>query len=160
MFSLSCRACWGKPFILNIRYISHHAQASDDFELWTHSNECLALVRRHIMQRWEIGRSESGRQRWRRRDGRRGRSLQEEIERWLSTKLFVLEQVSSLYRLKLSYTNRLELSVGNEVLRPNEDKRLVSTIPLRDRMVRSDITWPYAEGKSSSVVLRLYGSPT
>ena len=48
---LSCRACWGKPFILNVRYISHHAQASEDFELWTHSNECLALVRRHIMQR-------------------------------------------------------------------------------------------------------------
>ena len=36
----------------------------------------------------------------------------------------------------MSFTNRLELSVGNEVLRPNEDRRLVSAVPLRDRMVR------------------------
>ena len=35
----------------------------------------------------------------------------------------------------MSFTNRLELSVGNEVLRPNEDRRLVSAVPLRDRMV-------------------------
>ena len=42
------------------------------------------------------------------------------------------------YRLKMSFTNRLELSVGNEVLRPNEDRRLVAAVPLRDRMVRRD----------------------
>lgn len=38
-------------------------------------------------------------------------------------------------RLKPSSSNCLELSVGNDVLRPNEDKRLVAAIPLRDRMV-------------------------
>ena len=38
-------------------------------------------------------------------------------------------------RKKLSYSNRIELSIGNEILRPNDDKRLVSNIPLRDRMV-------------------------
>ena len=38
----------------------------------------------------------------------------------------------------MSFTNRLELSVGNEVLRPNEDRRLVAAVPLRDRMVRRD----------------------
>ena len=38
-------------------------------------------------------------------------------------------------RLKMSFTNRLELSVGNEILRINDDKRFVSTVPLRDRMV-------------------------
>ena len=39
------------------------------------------------------------------------------------------------FRLKLSYSSRVELSVGNEILRPSEDKRIVSNIPLRDRMV-------------------------
>jgi len=48
---------------------------------------------------------------------------------------FLLCSFSPLLRLKLSYSNRLELSVGNEILRPNEDRRLVSNIPLRDRMV-------------------------
>ena len=38
-------------------------------------------------------------------------------------------------RLKLSANNHLELSVGNEILRQNEDKRLVASVPLRDRMV-------------------------
>ena len=38
-------------------------------------------------------------------------------------------------RLKLSYQNRLELSVGNEVLRVADDRRLVSSIPLRERSV-------------------------
>lgn len=82
------KSWWGKPFVLIVRYIPHHAQAPEDFEIWTHTNECLALVRRHILQ-----------------------------------------------KLKMSFTNRLELSVGNEVLRPNEDRRLVSAVPLRDRMV-------------------------
>ena len=41
----------------------------------------------------------------------------------------------SFSRLRLSYTSRLELSVGNEILRPSEDRRIVSNIPLRDRMV-------------------------
>ena len=38
-------------------------------------------------------------------------------------------------RLKLSYQSRLELSVGNEVLRIEDDRRLVSAVPLRDRTV-------------------------
>ena len=38
-------------------------------------------------------------------------------------------------RLKLSYQSRLELSVGNEVLRVVDDRRLVSAVPLRDRAV-------------------------
>ena len=45
--------------------------------------------------------------------------------------------INFYYRLKMSFTNRLELSVGNEVLRPNDDRRLVSAVPLRDRMVCS-----------------------
>lgn len=57
-------------------------------ELPSHSNETVAAVRRHIMQ-----------------------------------------------KLKLSYQNRLELSVGNEVLRTADDRRVVSAVPLRDRAV-------------------------
>lgn len=44
-------------------------------------------------------------------------------------------------RLKLSYQSRLELSVGNEVLRVVDDRRLVSAVPLRDRAVC--IIYPY-----------------
>ena len=44
-------------------------------------------------------------------------------------------------RLKLSYQSRLELSVGNEVLRVVDDRRLVSAVPLRDRAVCS--IYPY-----------------
>ena len=43
--------------------------------------------------------------------------------------------VSFFARLKLSYQSRLELSVGNEVLRVVDDRRLVSAVPLRDRAV-------------------------
>ena len=52
------------------------------------------------------------------------------------------------HRLKMSFTNRLELSVGNEVLRPNEDRRLVSAVPLRDRMVRLLLTCKCLEPRS------------
>ena len=43
--------------------------------------------------------------------------------------------MSFFARLKLSYQSRLELSVGNEVLRVVDDRRLVSAVPLRDRAV-------------------------
>ena len=71
-----------------VRYSTHHQQPVEDFELASHSNETVAAVRRHILQ-----------------------------------------------RLKLSYQSRLELTVGNEVLRVTEDRRLVSAVPLRDRVV-------------------------
>ena len=48
---LSLRSWWGKPFSLIVRYIPHHAQAPEDLEVWAHTNECLALVRRHISQK-------------------------------------------------------------------------------------------------------------
>jgi len=46
------RGSWGRPFVLVVRYMSHHAHAPEDFELWTHTNECVAALRRHIMQRY------------------------------------------------------------------------------------------------------------
>ncbi|XP_064393950.1 probable ubiquitin carboxyl-terminal hydrolase FAF-X [Halichondria panicea] len=82
------KAAWGRPMTVIVRYLSHHGQPPEDFELWTQANASLAQVRRHIMQ-----------------------------------------------KLKLSGNNHLELSVGNELLRQNEDKRLVASVPLRDRMV-------------------------
>ena len=38
--------------MLTVRYISPHAQAPEDFEMYTHSNESLATLRRHINQRY------------------------------------------------------------------------------------------------------------
>ena len=84
------RAAWGRAFLLVVRYSSHHQQPVEDFELASHSNETIAAVRRHILQ-----------------------------------------------RLKLSYQSRLELSVGNEVLRVTDDRRVVSAVPLRDRAVNT-----------------------
>ena len=52
IFIYSCRSCWGRPFVLTIRYIPPHAQAPEDFELHTHSNESVATVRRHIIQKY------------------------------------------------------------------------------------------------------------
>ena len=49
----------------------------------------------------------------------------------------ILPSLSPSSRLKLTYQGRLELCVGNEVLRATDDRRLVSAIPLRDRMVRT-----------------------
>ena len=49
----------------------------------------------------------------------------------------ILHSLSPSFRLKLTYQGRLELCVGNEVLRATDDQRLVSAIPLRDRMVRT-----------------------
>ena len=41
-------------------------------------------------------------------------------------------------RLKLSSSSRLELSINNELLHSSDDKRLVSSVPLRNSSV-SDV---------------------
>lgn len=55
----------------------------------------------------------------------------------------------------MSFTNRLELSVGNEVLRPNEDRRLVAAVPLRDRMVRKTAKYWLANVSSTEAMFFL-----
>ena len=47
MFDRSCR---GKHVSLIVRFPSHGRQG-EEFEVWSHSNESLASVRRHIYQR-------------------------------------------------------------------------------------------------------------
>ena len=46
------RAAWGRAFLLIVRYSSHHQQPAEDFELSCHTNESIAAVRRHILQRY------------------------------------------------------------------------------------------------------------
>ena len=43
-----------------------------------------------------------------------------------------------LIRMKLSSSSRLELSINNELLHSSDDKRLVSSVPLRNSSV-SDV---------------------
>ena len=43
-----------------------------------------------------------------------------------------------LVRMKLSSSSRLELSINNELLHSSDDKRLVSSVPLRNSSV-SDV---------------------
>ena len=60
----------------------------DDIEIWSHTNETIGAVRRHI-----------------------------------------------LHRVKASSNVKVDLYVNGEILDPSEDKRLISQIPLRDKMV-------------------------
>jgi ubiquitin carboxyl-terminal hydrolase 9/24 len=72
---------------LKVRYQSQGRQV-EDFEIWSHQNETLGSVRRHILQ-----------------------------------------------RVKASSNFKVDLYANNEHLDPNDDKKLVSQIPLRDKMV-------------------------
>ena len=45
------RGHWGKPFSLTFRYIPPNNPQPEDFELWTHSNETIAALRRHLAKK-------------------------------------------------------------------------------------------------------------
>ena len=60
----------------------------DDIDIWSHTNDTIGAVRRHI-----------------------------------------------LHRVKASSNVKVDLYVNGEILDPSEDKRLISQIPLRDKMV-------------------------
>lgn len=83
------RACRGKHMVLLIRISSSNRQL-DDMELFTHSNDTLASLRKLIMR-----------------------------------------------RVKPGIHCKLELFVNGELLDPADDRRLLSQIPLRDKMVNS-----------------------
>ncbi|XP_068731970.1 ubiquitin carboxyl-terminal hydrolase 9X-like isoform X1 [Montipora capricornis] len=80
------RSCRGRHVSLIVRFPSHGRQG-EDFEIWSHTNESIASVRRQILSRVKG-------------------SLQ---------------------------AARLDLYVNGEILSPNDDKRLISQVPLRDR---------------------------
>ncbi|KAK3714003.1 hypothetical protein RRG08_009701 [Elysia crispata] len=48
------RACRGKLMLLKIRFPSQNRQG-DDVEIWSHSNETVGQVRRHVLQRVKAG---------------------------------------------------------------------------------------------------------
>ncbi|XP_059175144.1 probable ubiquitin carboxyl-terminal hydrolase FAF-X isoform X4 [Physella acuta] len=48
------RACRGKLMLLKVRFPSQNRQG-DDVEIWSHSNETVGQVRRHILQRVKAG---------------------------------------------------------------------------------------------------------
>ena len=51
-------------------------------------------------------------------------------------RLNLLIVVFPVIRIKLSHSSRLELSVGNDVLSPRDDKRLVSSVSLKNATVK------------------------
>lgn len=81
------RACHGKHLTLIIRFSSPNRQV-EDVELYTHSNDTLASLRKCIMK-----------------------------------------------RLKPNVHCKLELFVNGEPLEPADDRKLLSQIPIRDKMV-------------------------
>ena len=81
------RAFRGRLVTLKVRYQSQGRQV-EDFEIWSHQNETVGAVRRHILQ-----------------------------------------------RVKANSNFKVDLYANNEQLDPNDDKKLISQIPLRDKMV-------------------------
>ncbi|XP_053404353.1 probable ubiquitin carboxyl-terminal hydrolase FAF-X isoform X2 [Mercenaria mercenaria] len=81
------RACRGKLVTLVVRFPNQGRQV-DDIEIWSHTNETIGAVRRHI-----------------------------------------------LHRVKANTNVKVDLYVNGEILEPGEDKRLISQIPLRDKML-------------------------
>lgn len=81
------RACRGKHLSLVVRFSSPNRQV-DDFEVFTHSNDTLASLRKHILR-----------------------------------------------RIKPGVHCKLELYINGEPLETSDDKKLLSQIALRDKMV-------------------------
>ncbi|KAL4220567.1 putative ubiquitin carboxyl-terminal hydrolase FAF-X [Mactra antiquata] len=81
------RACRGKLVTLVVRFPNQGRQV-DDIEIWSHTNETIGAVRRHI-----------------------------------------------LHRVKANTNVKVDLYVNGEILEPGEDKRLISQVPLRDKML-------------------------
>lgn len=73
--------------LLRVRFQSQNRQG-DDVEIWSHSNETVGQVRRHI-----------------------------------------------LHKVKAGPNIKVELYIGAEQIDSSEDKKLISQIPLRDKMV-------------------------
>lgn len=82
------RACRGKHITLLVRFSSPNRQV-DDLELFTHSNDTLASLRRHIQR-----------------------------------------------RLRPGVHCKLELFVNGELLDTADDRKVLSQIPIRDKMVK------------------------
>ena len=87
LFLFFYRACRGKLVTLVVRFPNQGRQV-DDIDIWSHTNDTIGAVRRHI-----------------------------------------------LHRVKASSNVKVDLYVNGEILDPSEDKRLISQIPLRDKMV-------------------------
>ncbi|XP_065887407.1 ubiquitin carboxyl-terminal hydrolase 9X-like isoform X3 [Dysidea avara] len=51
------RSRWGRPFMLVIRCIMGHYQPPEDIDLFSHSNETVAALRRHILQKMKLSSS-------------------------------------------------------------------------------------------------------
>ncbi|KAK7089931.1 ubiquitin carboxyl-terminal hydrolase 9X-like isoform X2 [Littorina saxatilis] len=96
------RAFRGRLVTLKVRYQSQGRQV-EDFEIWSHQNETVGAVRRHILQ-----------------------------------------------RVKANSNFKVDLYANNEQLDPNDDKKLISMIPLRDKMTLSAKLVPGGSNMPSS----------
>ncbi|XP_052783474.1 probable ubiquitin carboxyl-terminal hydrolase FAF-X isoform X2 [Mya arenaria] len=83
------RACRGKLVTLVVRFPNQGRQV-DDIEIWSHTNETIGAVRRHI-----------------------------------------------LHRVKANSNVKVDLYINGDLLEPSEDKKLISQVPLRDKMLIS-----------------------
>ncbi|XP_052214421.1 probable ubiquitin carboxyl-terminal hydrolase FAF-X [Dreissena polymorpha] len=83
------RACRGKLVSLMVRFPNQGRQV-EDIEIWSHTNETIGAVRRHI-----------------------------------------------LHRVKANSNVKVDLYVNGDLLEPGEDKKLISQVPLRDKMLLS-----------------------
>lgn len=45
------RSMWGRPFVMIVRCIMGHSRPPEDIEMFSHSNETVAALRRHILQK-------------------------------------------------------------------------------------------------------------
>lgn len=91
IFRSDCRAARGKHLSLVIRF-ANPGRNVDDIDIFTHSNDTLASLRRQILR-----------------------------------------------RIKAAGTNvKLDLFINGESLEQSDDRKLLSQIPLRDKMVSID----------------------
>ena len=99
----------GKHFTLIVRFPNQGRQP-EDIEIWTHSNETLATVRRHILNRIKGGNLTA-------------------LPNAVVNPALIQQPGQPAAGLKL------DLYLNNELVEPSEGYRLVAELPLRDKTV-------------------------
>ena len=118
----SCRSCpRGKCFTLVVRFPNQGRQP-EDIEIWTHSNETLATVRRRIMARVKSTNQTAA------------LSATAGVNASLIQSQVVGHQQPTVQQQQQSGV-KLDLYLNNELIEPSEGYRLVADLPLRDKTV-------------------------
>ena len=104
----------GKHFTLTVRFPNQGRQP-EDLEIWTHSNETLATVRRHILNRIKGGNVTS-------------------VPATTAVNPTMIQQQAGSGASQQAGL-KLDLYLNNELIEPSEGSRLVAELPLRDKTV-------------------------